>query len=181
MRITNKRFLHKNRGFTLIELLVVIAIIGLLSSVVLASLSVARAKARDAQRLSDLRELRTALELYASDHKGAYPSTGGWWGNCSSYGGHGTSGSNGWIPNLAPAYIPALPVDPHPAGTAYCYLYNGNGTNYMILAYNTVETYSQSTNTEPRPKYDGNPTTCPPTDTNYQKDFAVYTEGGKCW
>lgn len=51
------------RGFTLIELLVVIAIIGLLASVVIASLSSARAKGRDARRLSDLRSAGNAIEL----------------------------------------------------------------------------------------------------------------------
>lgn len=65
--------IHKqNRGFTLIELLVVIAIIGLLSSIILASLNTARAKSRDARRLADTKELQTALELYNSDHSGAY-------------------------------------------------------------------------------------------------------------
>lgn len=61
----------RTKGFTLIELLVVIAIIGILSSVVLASLSAARMKARDAKRISDLGQIATALELY-NDANGAY-------------------------------------------------------------------------------------------------------------
>ncbi|HYC80068.1 MAG TPA: type II secretion system protein [Candidatus Binatia bacterium] len=62
----------KEKGFTLIELLVVIAIIGILSAVVLVSLNSARAKSRDARRLSDLRQIMTALEIYYNDN-GAYP------------------------------------------------------------------------------------------------------------
>lgn len=59
-------------GFTLIELLVVIAIIGILSSIVLTSLDVAKAKARDAKRVSDAHNMILALELYRSDN-GAFP------------------------------------------------------------------------------------------------------------
>ncbi|MEI6345767.1 MAG: prepilin-type N-terminal cleavage/methylation domain-containing protein [bacterium] len=55
--------MKNSRGFTLIELLVVIAIIGILSSVVLASLSSARNKGKDAAVKSGLSSLRTQMEI----------------------------------------------------------------------------------------------------------------------
>jgi prepilin-type N-terminal cleavage/methylation domain-containing protein len=60
------------RGFTLIELLMVITIISVISSVVLASLSIAREKSRNIRRLSDIRQIETALELYYNEF-GRYP------------------------------------------------------------------------------------------------------------
>jgi len=126
--------MNKHRGFTLIELLVVIAIIGLLSSVVLASLNTARDKGNDAQRVSNLRSVQTALELYATDHNGSYPVTGGqWYSNTCS----------GWTPTTIPGlvsggYIPQLPVDPqqNAAANTCCYLYNSDGTDYDYILYN---------------------------------------------
>src|SRR3989338_3168156 len=98
----------QQRGFTLIELLVVIAIIGLLSSVVLASLNGARAKGRDARRLSDLKQVQVALELFASnDAAGKYPST------LAAL----TSGG----------YIPVVPLDPS-TGVSYVYDVNTSST-----------------------------------------------------
>ncbi|MFA6969031.1 MAG: prepilin-type N-terminal cleavage/methylation domain-containing protein [Candidatus Paceibacterota bacterium] len=64
--------LHSARGFTLIELLVVISIIGVLSSVVLASLNTARYKANDAARIANVKALKTALQMYYIDN-GIYP------------------------------------------------------------------------------------------------------------
>jgi type II secretion system protein G len=65
--------MNRKKGFTLIELLVVIAIIGVLSSVVLASLNSARQKSRDAKRVSDIKQLQLALELFF-DRYGHYPA-----------------------------------------------------------------------------------------------------------
>ena len=98
------------RGFTLIELLVVIAIIGLLSSVVLASLNTARAKARDARRISDLAQIRTALELYYND-KGYYPQSGCGW-DCNGYTVSYSAGGWGYLASELAPYIASLPVDP---------------------------------------------------------------------
>lgn len=66
----------KPRGFTLIELLVVIAIIGMLSSIVLASLNSARSKARDARRIADLNSIATGMELFYGQ-TGRYPMSPG--------------------------------------------------------------------------------------------------------
>ncbi|QSH39323.1 type II secretion system protein [Candidatus Kaiserbacteria bacterium] len=101
-------FTKKDRGFTLIELLVVIAIIGILSSVVLASLNSAREKSRDARRIGDIKQLQLALEMYYDSNNG-YPST---------------------TAALVPSYIPVEPSDPQ---TSAAYTYEVSGTSNYVL------------------------------------------------
>lgn len=87
------------QGFTLIELLVVIAIIGILSSVVLASIKDVRMRANDAARISDIRSIKTAMEMYRSDNN-QYPQYAG--PDESVY-------LKRLAPFLAPTYIPMMP------------------------------------------------------------------------
>lgn len=91
------------KGFTLVELLVVIAIIGLLSTIAFISLNRARAKARDAKRVSDVRQIQSALELYYSDQASpSYPVL---------------SPAAAWtsMPNMSPGYIGTIPPPTTPA------------------------------------------------------------------
>jgi prepilin-type N-terminal cleavage/methylation domain-containing protein len=76
-----------NRGFTLIELLVVIAIIGILSSIVLASLNTARAKGSDAAVKADIAGIRSAAEVYYDNNNSNYGPVGAYYNATCSLGG----------------------------------------------------------------------------------------------
>ncbi len=135
--------MHKyTRGFTLIELLVVIAIIGILASIVLVSLTSARVKSRDAARAQAIVQIRTALELYASD-VGHYPHSNNTWTGfiSTSWGLNPIVNPN--AANLAAALQPYFrsgpPQDPKSPDTNTGYLYRGDNNSYCILVYNTVE------------------------------------------
>ncbi|MEY2664859.1 MAG: protein ral secretion pathway protein [Candidatus Parcubacteria bacterium] len=66
--------MKKNRGFTLIELMVTVAIIGVLSAIVTSNFTQARAKSRDAKRISDIANIQLSLSIYF-DRCGQYPNT----------------------------------------------------------------------------------------------------------
>lgn len=110
----------KTKGFTLIELLVVIAIIATLSTVVMAGLNSARAKGRDAKRLSDVKALQKALELYY-DNCGGYPGLGS--AVIGSAGGLELTTADGTcdVTNEFSTVMNPLPVNPLPNGADYTY------------------------------------------------------------
>lgn len=110
---------NKNqKGFTLVELLVVIAIIGILATLLLLQLGVARQRARDAKRIVDISQVRTAVELYFDD-SGQYPQVATFIGLATL---------------VVPKYMTQLPSDPLNNGNyTYNYAYNGL-TKYHLWA-----------------------------------------------
>ncbi|MBU0625689.1 prepilin-type N-terminal cleavage/methylation domain-containing protein [Patescibacteria group bacterium] len=131
------------RGFTLIEMLTVLTIIGFLSSVGYVSYESAKVSARDTKRVSDMKQIQTALELYFETH--------------SSYPSDGTPGDDGQLIGFVETkilsdvgfsaeqhgviYMQGVPKNPQPGGTEYVYrsLYN-HGANCHIAA--ACETYA---------------------------------------
>ena len=104
------------KGFTLIELLVVIAIIGLLATLAVVALNNARAKSRDARRISDIKQIQTALEMYYNDAS-AYPT---------ALGTQIATGSN--------TFMVSVPSDPQNTGS-YVYTYSGGGTSDYAITF----------------------------------------------
>jgi len=105
----------RSRGFTLIELLVVIAIIGILASIVLASLDSARKKGRDARRIADVKQIQLALELYY-DTNNAFPA------------------ALTTAALVTPGYISTVPSDPSAGSYSYA-PYSTDPANATCVSY----------------------------------------------
>ncbi len=117
---------HK-KGFTLIELLVVIAIIGILSTLSVLALNSARARARDAKRISDVRQIQTALEMYHNE-KSVYPT------NLSA------------LTTTTPPLLREIPVAPIPADGG-CGNYNSYSYVIMDVQYDYMLRYCLGSDT----------------------------------
>lgn len=160
-----------NKGFTLIELLVVIAIIGILSSVVLASLNSARAKARDAKRLSDMKQMQIALEFYY-DSFGEYPNS-----DFAGCGGWDSSGDGTFItPLVSNKFLPTNLLDTtindscgnysyyrYSAGEAGC---DSSKGSFYVLGVRNIETTGHPYSTSPG-------WSCPSRDWQEEFDWVV--------
>ena len=105
----------------MIEFLVVIAIVGVLSTLAIVSFNNSRSKARDTERLSDIRSIQEAVELYIEDNSGDAPDPAAetWVGLEGILGTYMQTG--------------ALPVDPSDSD-GYMYVYCHSGYNYLLAA-----------------------------------------------
>lgn len=121
---------RRARGFTLIEVLVTISIIAIIISVSYSSFNSAKAKGRDAKRISDTEQINTALTSYNLDHGGvpAASASAGCLGSPDGITGPtwvcGTDASIATVlaPLVSGHYIASIPTDPVDSnGVAYYY------------------------------------------------------------
>ncbi len=121
-------------GFTLIELLVVIAIIGLLSTLAVVALNSARQRSRDAKRVSDIRQIQTALELGFSETNNYPAGTNLTLGSTNYKVLCNVSSSASFVATSAACgtgtiYMGLVPSNPTPNGANYVYnSTSGTGT-----------------------------------------------------
>ena len=149
-----------NLGFTLIELLIAVTIIAILVSVGAVSFTRAQAKGRDSQRLSDLQEIRSALEMYYAEN-GSYPTNNN--PECDyAYCYSGSPDPITWLPGLEKYFSDEnndgvandLPIDPGENSlSSYVYRYIPTGPSVITadnrqsyLLFASLETSSDEPN-----------------------------------
>lgn len=126
--------MKNKKGFTLIELLVVIAIIGLLATLSVVALNNARLKSRDAKRVSDIKQIQTALELYYVDAS-SYPveTAAVTLGGTADTAIDTLSATSGFASAAAgTTYMGLVPTNPTPNGANYTYTSSANGDSYEL-------------------------------------------------
>ena len=116
----------KNVGFSLVELMVVISIIAILTTLLLVNFTNSRSRARDAQRKADLKQVKTALQLYFNDFQQFPPHHPSSNGKINTCGGNGCDWGEEAFTVGGVIYMNLLPVDPintTSGGLNYVYMY----------------------------------------------------------
>ncbi|HZL34229.1 MAG TPA: prepilin-type N-terminal cleavage/methylation domain-containing protein [Tepidisphaeraceae bacterium] len=105
------------KGFSLIELVIVVVIIGIIAAIAIPKMSRGAAGAGDSALKGDLAVMRQALEQYAAEHGGAYPTVANMPAALTGYtNSSGTTGAQGTAGFIYGPYLKAVP--PLPVGAA---------------------------------------------------------------
>lgn len=126
------------KAFSLIELLIVITIIGILAVVFLPKITSGPARARDAQRISDIADIANAIEMYNQDNE-VYPGDGSWQALTPNALGIDTYFDKGTIPQ-DPQAGNVVGGTPGPITGSYAYRKVGNG--FYVIADTETDKYT---------------------------------------
>ncbi len=135
--------MKNKKGFTLVELLVVIAVIALIGVFAAVAVNSARSKQRDATRLSNVRQMQSALEDHFNEYN-QYPDgellplgdsalsaclgSGGFAASCSG----DTSVFMRIVPSAFDKGLDGIVTCGEPAQQAFCYTQLEEGESYVI-------------------------------------------------
>lgn len=110
-----KLWAQKQKGFTIVELLIVIVVIAILAAISIVAYNGIQERARDSQRVQDVKTIAKALEMYYLDNN-TFPSSACTLGTgCKINGGWSTTSDGSWShleTQLVPKYLSSLPKDP---------------------------------------------------------------------
>jgi prepilin-type N-terminal cleavage/methylation domain-containing protein len=117
METTMRERTHAQRGFSLIELVVVVVIVGILAAIAIPRLSRGSAGAADSSLSGNLAVMRKAIDLYASEHGGTFPTAANFANAMTQYTDSG--GTISATPSASAIYGPYLrSIPPVPVGAA---------------------------------------------------------------
>lgn len=126
--------MKKRKGFTLIELMIVVAIIAILAAILIPNFLRARAQAQLSGCEGNLKNIATALEMYATDNGGAYPA----------------NITDNLFVGIYTRVIPTCPT-----GSVYTYNTASPYDNYSVFCTSTTSTHQQVLGLlQNRPQYD---------------------------
>lgn len=161
-----------SRGFTIVELLIVVVVIAILAAITIVAYNGIQGRARDSQRVSDLKTIVKALEVYKATN-GSYPNAtptanaSGWEVSTT-----GTAATTFIAALVSPNGISKVPVDPVNTGdpanlnpsrgsnlNEYFYFLYGAGTNgcdpargaYYVLGVTRMDTVAAGTSSPASP------------------------------
>lgn len=150
VKSTKKNQAHSG-GFTIVELLIVIVVIAILAAIVVVAYNGIQERARNSRRASDIKAMQKLVEAYNAEN-GEYPRTtnnpkANWRAadvrtddNCSN-----GSSQPDWIPGLGVTLPQSDQGTTGADDKKGCYLYVGNGSEYVISAWNMAESPQTST------------------------------------
>jgi len=125
-----------SHGFTIVELLIVIVVIAILAAISIVAYNGIQQRARDAQRIQDVKTISKALELYYLDNGSLPNSACNLGAGCKINSSWNTTADTSWSnleAQLVPKYISSLPKDPLASVADAASIWGGHNYDYVTL------------------------------------------------